>query len=91
MNRVFADETELVMLLKQKSKVAFNYLYDNYSRALYGIILKIVETEEVAEDILQDVFVKIWNRIDSYDASKGKLFTWLLNVARNTGYSYIDL
>ena len=89
MNRVFADESELVLNLKQQSKVAFNYLYDNYSPALYGIILKIVENEEVAQDILQEVFIKIWNKIDSYDSSKGKLFTWLLNVARNSAIDHL--
>ena len=40
--------------------------------------------EEQAQDVLQDIFVKIWKNLDSYDASKGRLFTWLLNVSRNT-------
>lgn len=64
-------------------------LYDNYSNALYGIILKIVRSEEVAEDVLQDAFVKIWKNVTSYDASKGTLFTWILNVARNTAIDRI--
>ena len=42
-----------------------------------------MKTEEIAEEVLQDVFLKIWERFDNYDAAKGKLFTWLLNVARN--------
>jgi RNA polymerase sigma-70 factor (ECF subfamily) len=37
----------------------------------------------VAQEVLQDAFIKIWDKIDSYDPSKGKLFTWLLNVTRN--------
>ncbi len=88
MPRVFANESELVALLKKKSKVAFDYLYDNYSVVLYGIILKIVNTEEVAEDILQEVFIKIWNKTDSYDATKGRLFTWMLNIARNSAIDH---
>lgn len=59
------------------------YLYDHYSGALYGVIYRIIKKEEISEEVLQDVFMKIWDRFDSYDASKGKLFTWLVNIARN--------
>ena len=58
-------------------------LYDNYSGALYGAILRIIRQQDLADEILQDVFLRIWDKIDSYDASKGRLFTWMLNVARN--------
>jgi len=58
-------------------------LYDHYSGALLGVIARIIKKEELAEEVLQDVFLKIWDRIESYDASKGKLFTWMLNIARN--------
>lgn len=47
------------------------------------MIFRIIKKEEIAEEVLQDVFVKIWEKFDNYDATKGKLFTWLLNVARN--------
>lgn len=47
------------------------------------MIARIVKQNSVAEEILQDVFVKIWDKIDSYDSSKGRLFTWMLNIARN--------
>ena len=69
--------------LKAKDKSELEYLYDHYSGALYGVIFRILKKEEIAEEVLQDVFLKIWERFESYDASKGKLFTWLLNVARN--------
>jgi RNA polymerase sigma factor (sigma-70 family) len=77
------DESELVQLLRQRSRHVFSYLYDNYSGALHSIILNIVNEEELANDVLQEVFVKIWKQIDSYDSSKGRLFTWMLNIARN--------
>lgn len=67
----------------QKDKSALSYLYDNYSAALYGVVYRVLQKEDVAEEVLQDVFLKIWNKIDSYDAEKGKLFTWMLNIARN--------
>jgi len=78
-------EEELVRLLQEKSKPAFSYLYDNYSGALYGIVLRILNNdEETSQDILQESFVKIWKNIETYDRSKGTLFTWMLNITRNT-------
>jgi len=77
------SETELVMLLKQRHQPAFSYLYDNYSGALHSIILNIVSDYDLANDVLQEVFVKIWRQIESYDDAKGRLFTWMLNIARN--------
>jgi RNA polymerase sigma-70 factor (ECF subfamily) len=50
---------------------------------LYGVISRIIKKEDIAEEVLQDAFLKIWDKIDSYDASKGKLFTWMLNISRN--------
>ena len=72
------------MLLKANDKAAFEYLYDNYAGGLYGIIRRIVKDDDKADDVMQDSFIKIWKNIGSYDAGKGSLFTWLLNVARHT-------
>ncbi|HET6996021.1 MAG TPA: sigma-70 family RNA polymerase sigma factor [Chitinophagaceae bacterium] len=77
------DEIELVDQLKQRSEKAYSYLYDNYAGALYGIIHSIIPDNETANDVVQDVFINIWTKIDSYDPSKGRLFTWMLNIARN--------
>jgi RNA polymerase sigma factor (sigma-70 family) len=76
-------EQELVEKLKSQDNQAFSYLYDNYSAALYGIVKQIVGDSEVSNDVLQEVFVNIWKKIDTYDPTKGKLFTWMLNIARN--------
>ncbi|MCF0039364.1 RNA polymerase sigma factor [Dyadobacter fanqingshengii] len=77
-------EQELTSLLKSNDRSAFEYLYDHYSPALYGIIIKIVKDEERACDTMQDTFLKIWKNIGSYNPEKGTLFTWILNIARNT-------
>ena len=77
------SEQELVVLLNEQSKDAFNYLYDNYSGAIYTIINQIVPDKDTASDVMQEVFVNIWKKINSYDAAKGRLFTWMLNIARN--------
>lgn len=77
------EEAELVAALRQKDNHAFSYLYDSYSGALYGIINQIVGDSELASDVLQETFINIWRRMDTYDAAKSRLFTWMLNVARN--------
>lgn len=81
-------EDELVSLLKSKDTKAFDALYNNYSSSLFAIISRIIPAEEIAQDILQDVFVKIWKSIDMYDKTKGRLYTWMLNIARNTSIDY---
>lgn len=69
--------------MQNRDNKAFAYLYDNYAAALYSIILQIVNDAELANDVLQEVFVNIWRRIEQYDAGKGRLFTWMMNIARN--------
>jgi RNA polymerase sigma factor (sigma-70 family) len=76
-------EPELVALLKEKDNEGFRYLYDHYAGALNGIILQIIPDQNLASDVLQEVFLNIWKKIDSYDPAKGRLFTWMLNIARN--------
>ncbi len=78
------SEAELIQILKLRQESAFSYLYDNYSGALLSVIINIVSDTELANDILQEVFIKIWKQIETYDETKGRLFTWMLNVARNS-------
>ena len=77
------SETELVVGLKGQDTMAIRALYDMYSAALLGVISRIVIQPEVSEDVLQETFVKIWNSAGSYDTQKGRLFTWMMNIARN--------
>lgn len=77
-------EQQLVQQLRLKSREAFDYLYKNYASVLYGVVYRIVMNEETARDVLQEVFVKIWNNIPQYDDAKGRLYTWMINIARNT-------
>ena len=82
-------EAELVALLQQRNNQAFTYLYDTYSGALYGVISQIISIKESANDVLQEVFINIWRKIETYDLSKGRLFTWMLNIARNASIDKI--
>lgn len=77
------DQDQLVARLRAKEADAFSYFYDNYSAAIYGTISRIVNDEDVAEEVLQDSFMKFWDKIDQYDASKGRFFTWMVNISRN--------
>jgi RNA polymerase sigma-70 factor, ECF subfamily len=76
-------ETELIQILQTGSEEAFDILYQNYSAAIFGVIIRVVQNRELAEDITQETFIKIWNNFSAFDASKGKLYTWMLNIARN--------
>ena len=69
--------------LRQKNRAALDLLYNQYRGSLYGVIKRILKNEDVAQEVLQDAFLKIWNKIDTYDREKGRLFTWMLNVCRN--------
>ncbi len=82
------ETNELIISLQNKNEGAFTILYDDYSAALFGTAFKIVNNKTIAEELLQDVFVKIWKHIDTYDAAKGTLFTWMLNITRNTCKDY---
>ncbi|GMN05716.1 sigma-70 family RNA polymerase sigma factor [Croceitalea sp. MTPC5] len=77
-------EKHIVELLQERDEKAISLLYDNYADTLYGVAYKVVKDEDLAQDVVQESFVKIWKKSDSYDASKAKLFTWLFRITRNT-------
>jgi RNA polymerase sigma factor (sigma-70 family) len=82
-SKIKYSEEELVLALKRNERLAFEFLYDHYSGALYNIISKTLRDEEKAADVLQESFLKIWKNIASYNPEKGRLFTWIMNIARN--------
>lgn len=81
--KISLSEEELVLALQRREKIAVEALYDMYSASLFGVIVRIVNDEAIAEDILQDTFIKVWNSFPSYSTEKGRLFTWMVNIARN--------
>ncbi|MBF2707670.1 RNA polymerase sigma factor [Flavobacterium soyangense] len=83
------DSALLVKLVQSKSERGFHTLYNKYCGALYGVIIKLVKRTDVADDLLQDTFVKIWKNIDTFDSSKGTIYTWMLNIARNHAVDYL--
>ncbi len=81
--KIALSENDLILALRRKEKIGAEALYDMYSSSLYGIIYRVVQQEEIAEDLLQETFVKIWNSFNYFDSEKGRLFTWMVNIARN--------
>lgn len=64
-------------------------LYDSYARLLYSIVLRAVNNAAVTEDITQEVFLRVWNRIQTFDEDKGNFEGWLVTVARNRAFDYL--
>lgn len=85
------EEQHLINGLRHASSQAFRELYMRYSANLMGVIVKIVNQIETAEDLLQEVFIKVRRNFHLYDEAKAKLFTWLLNIARNTAIDHLRL
>ncbi|MBK9734245.1 MAG: RNA polymerase sigma factor [Saprospiraceae bacterium] len=86
---IIMSTSMIVQLIKSKEQKGFNMLYDKYSGVLYNTILKFVELPELADDLLQDTFVKIWKYIDHFEPTKGTLFTWMLRIAKNQSIDYL--
>ncbi|MCC4213149.1 RNA polymerase sigma factor [Leeuwenhoekiella parthenopeia] len=74
---------ELILRLQQKDEKAFERIYSLYSESIFGVINSVLHDTEASEEVLQDVFVKVWDNSESYTSEKGRFFTWLLNIARN--------
>lgn len=81
-------EDTFLQNLQQRDSLSFRQLYTMHAAPLLGIIMRVVPAREIAEDILQDSFVKIWKSINTFDPNKGKLFTWMARLARNSAIDY---
>ncbi len=78
-----ADPTALLSSISDGDENAFKELHAAFSGALYGVVLRTVQREELAQEVLQDTFLKIWRNASSYDPAKGRPFTWMVNIARH--------
>ena len=84
-----SSETEFVYQLQLKNETAFTHLYNQYAQTIFNGIRKNVTCILSAEDILQNVFVKIWLNIEQYQIGRGSLFTWMIRIARNESIDYL--
>ena len=79
----------LILQMQRRDEKAFERLYELYSESTFGIIYNVVQDTAIAEEVLQDVFIKIWDNANSYSSTKGRFFTWVLNIARNAAIDKI--
>ncbi|AIQ49972.1 RNA polymerase sigma24 factor [Paenibacillus sp. FSL R7-0273] len=82
MNEV-ADDVQLMQLIRQKDPDALEKLYDRYEQMIYSFAYRIVKDSMAAEEVMQELFMRIWKHAEQYDSSKGKLSTWMFTVTRN--------
>jgi RNA polymerase sigma-70 factor (ECF subfamily) len=81
--------TDLIGRLQRRDPQALAELYDRYGRLAYSLILRVVRDTGVAEDLVQETFLRVWNRVQGFDADKGSIGPWLLAVARNRAIDYL--
>lgn len=83
------NQDNFVTEFKSGNEAALVYIYDHYSAALNGVLLKMLKDQELCNDLLQESFVKIWKYRDRFDDNKGSIYTWMLNLTRNTCIDYL--
>lgn len=84
-----AEQTALVERLRQRDPQAMKDLYDRYSRLVFSQICRMVRSRPAAEDLLQETFLRIWNRVHTYDSKRGGLGLWISTVARHIAIDYV--
>ena len=86
---VAGSDAPLIERLQRHDPQALAELYDRYGRLVYSLILRVVRDTGVAEDLVQETFMRVWNRAQGLDAQKGSIGPWLLAVARNRAIDYL--
>lgn len=85
----FKEDGPLVERLRRRDPDAMGELYDRYGKLAFSVIFRIVRNQSTAEDLLQETFLRVWNRMQAFDAEKGALGPWILTVARNRAIDYL--
>ena len=83
------DDTSLVARMQRRDPSALAELYDRYGRVTFSLIVRVVRDAGIAEDLVQETFLRVWNRVHGFDAQKGSIGPWLLAVARNRAIDYL--
>ncbi len=86
---LLGDDRELARGLRNRDPQAMAHLYDRYGRVAYALILRIVRNTAVAEDLVQETFLRVWSRFHAFDCEKGALGPWVLAIARNRAIDYL--
>ena len=79
------NDVELLKAIAARDEAALAQLYDRYDRILFGLLMRILNNREEAEDVLQEVFLQVWRKAADFDETRGRPFTWLVTLARSRG------
>ena len=79
------NDIDLLKAVAAKNDAALGQLYDRYRLILFGVLMRILNNREEAEDVLQEVFLQVWRRAVDFDENRGRPFTWLVTLARSRG------
>jgi len=85
----FKEDGDLARRLKAREPQAMSDLYDRYGRLAYSLIYRVVRNAAAAEDLVQETFLRVWNRAQSFDQQRGALGPWILTVARNRAIDFL--
>ncbi|HEX4231531.1 MAG TPA: sigma-70 family RNA polymerase sigma factor [Bryobacteraceae bacterium] len=85
----FQDDSDLIERLKRREPQAMADVYDRFGKLAFSVILAIVKDDEIAQDLLREAFVKVWNRVHGFNRGRGSLGTWILAIARNRAIDYL--
>ena len=78
-----STEEQIVYLLADRDKRVLSLIFENYGTLLLNAIMRIVKDKMMADEVLQQVLIKVWNNTSSFNSKKGSLFTWLMGISRN--------
>ncbi len=85
------DTQQIIQSIRKRDQNGLSHLYKNYSASIFGIISRTVKEKEIAEEVLQQTMLKVWDKIDQFDDTKSSLFTWISVIARNTAIDKVRL
>lgn len=81
-------ESRIIQQLRDRDPDGLAAAYDRYARSVYSLLVRITRDKSAAEDLLQELFLRVWNHARDFDASRGNLELWILTIARNIAIDY---
>ena len=84
-------DIDLLHSVARRDEQALASLYDRYRVILFGLLMRILNSREEAEDVLQEVFLQVWRRAGDFDEQRGRPFTWLVTLARSRAIDRLRL
>lgn len=84
-----AIDSELIKKLRARDPEAIGLVYDRYGRVAYSLFVRVTRDQSVSEDLVQELFLRVWNHSRAFDSAKGTLGVWILSIARNIAIDHV--